>query len=49
MDHEGHSIHLKIVEHLSSQCFFSTNTCFIYPYDSCKGFPIYNIAFYRKM
>ena len=32
-----------------SMFFICTNTCFIYPFDSCMGFPIYNIAFYRKM
>ena len=48
VDHEGHSIHLKIVELISFQCFYLHQHLFYIPFDMSAGFPIYNISFYRK-
>ena len=48
VDHEGHSIHLKIVEVISFQCFYLHQHLFYIPFDMSMWFPIYNISFYRK-
>ena len=48
VNHEGHSIHLKIVDLISFQCFYLHQHLFYIPFDMPMGFPIYNISFYRK-